>query len=116
LKGFSRESVKRCLLSYLLVGWSGYVPAACQNTIVPVPIDFTWLAWGWPDRFIDRMTRAGSMVLLTGPYGAADRSDGIDQPSYAARIPQGFPGYVWTNNVDVVLASRAFAGRAKAAR
>jgi hypothetical protein len=70
------------------------------------------LLWGWPDRFIDRMTGVGSTVLLRGPYGSADDSDGIDQPKYADLIPPGFPGYVWTNDINVLLLSRAFAVRA----
>jgi glycerophosphoryl diester phosphodiesterase len=112
LQGFTLDSVKGCLLPYLLLGWSGYVPPACNHAIVPVPINYTWMIWGWPDRFVDRMTSAGSIVLLRGPYGSADSSDGIDQPKYADRIPLGFPGYVWTNDINVVLASRAFAARA----
>ncbi|MGD9503095.1 MAG: glycerophosphodiester phosphodiesterase, partial [Methyloceanibacter sp.] len=111
LQGFTPASVKSCLLPYLLLGWSGYVPSACANTIVPVPINYAWLMWGWPDRFIDRMTRVGSTVLLSGPYGSADSSDGIDQPRYAEQVPDGFPGYVWTNDIGVVLASGAFAAR-----
>jgi glycerophosphoryl diester phosphodiesterase len=112
LRAFTLRSVKSCLLPYFLLGWSGYVPSACENTIIPLPVNYTWLVWGWPGRFVARMTRVGSTVLLRGPYGSADNSDGIDQPRYAAQIPDGFPGYVWTNDIDVVLASRAFAARA----
>jgi len=116
LQGFAVNSVKSCLLPYLLLGWSGLVPAACENTIVPVPINYTWLMWGWPNRFVDRMTRAGSAVLLVGPYRSADSSDGIDEPRYAEQIPEGFPGYVWTNDINVLLTSRAFAVRARVDR
>jgi glycerophosphoryl diester phosphodiesterase len=111
LKGFTFGSVKSCLLPYLLLGWSGTVPDACHDTVVPLPINYAWLMWGWPDRFVDRMTQAGSTILLRGPYGSPDDSDGIDRPKYAVLIPEGFPGYVWTNDMDVLLASPAFAGR-----
>jgi glycerophosphoryl diester phosphodiesterase len=116
LKGFTMESVKSCLLPYLLLGWSGYMPSACANTIVPVPINYTWLMWGWPDRFVDRMNRVGSTVLLRGPYRSADSSDGVDRPKYAEQIPDGFPGYIWTNDINVVLKSRAFGPRPAAGR
>jgi glycerophosphoryl diester phosphodiesterase len=112
LKGFTLGSVKACLVPYLLLGWTGHVPEACHDTIVPVPINYAWLLWGWPDRFIDRMTRSGSIVLLRGPYGTADASDGIDEAKYAALVPSGFPGYVWTNDIGILLESPAFAGRA----
>jgi glycerophosphoryl diester phosphodiesterase len=115
LKGFSRGSVKACLLPYLLGGWTGYVPDACRDTVVPVPINYAWLLWGWPDRFVDRMTRAGSVVLLRGPYGTSDATDGIDEPKYADLVPSGFPGYVWTNDIGVLLEGRAFADRKAAA-
>lgn len=111
LRGFSVEIIESCMLPYVLLGWSGHVPAACENTIIPVPINYTWLIWGWPDRFVDRMARVGSTVLLRGPYRTPDSSDGIDQPRYAEQIPDGFPGYVWTNDINVLLASRAFAAR-----
>jgi glycerophosphoryl diester phosphodiesterase len=107
--------VKACLLPYLLGGWTGYVPDACRDTVVPVPINYAWLLWGWPDRFVDRMTRAGSVVLLRGPYGTSDATDGIDEPKYADLVPSGFPGYVWTNDIGVLLEGRAFADRKAAA-
>jgi glycerophosphoryl diester phosphodiesterase len=111
LKGFTLASVKSCLMPYLFLGWAGHVPAACHDTIVPVPINYAWLLWGWPDRFVDRMTRAGSTILLRGPYGTADASDGVDEAGYAELVPTGFPGYVWTNDIGVLLESPAFGGR-----
>jgi hypothetical protein len=38
-------------------------------------------ALGRPDRFVDRMTRVDSTVLLRGPYGTPDSSNGIDRPN-----------------------------------
>lgn len=105
------ESVKSCLLPYLPLGWSGHIPEACRNTIIPVPINYASLLWGWPDRIVDRMTSVGSTILLRGPYGSSYSSDGIDKLEYANRIPQGFPGYVWTNDINVLLESPAFADR-----
>ena len=108
LKGFTVGSVKNCLGQYILLGWSSFVPDACRNTIVPVPINYATLLWGWPERFVDRMSAVGSVILLRGPDGGADSSDGIDEPKYADMIPSGFPGYVWTNDIDVLLKSQAF--------
>ncbi len=108
LEGFTVASVKNCLGPYVLLGWSGFMPDACRHTIVPVPINYATLLWGWPDRFVHRLSAAGSTILLRGPYGGADSSDGIDEPKYADVIPHGFPGYVWTNDIDVLLKSRAF--------
>jgi glycerophosphoryl diester phosphodiesterase len=112
LEGFTLSSIKACLFPYLLLGWTGDIPQGCRNTIIPVPINYAWLLWGWPNRFIARMAAVGSTVLLRGPFGGGDESDGIDEPRYAQMVPSGFPGYAWTNDIDVLLASPAFAQRA----
>ena len=103
LKGFSLGSIKECLVPYLLTGWTGQVPAACHNTIIPLPINYAGWMWGWPNRFVQRMHDAGSVVLLRGPFGGPDDSDGIDTPAYARAVPAGFPDYVWTNDIGGIL-------------
>jgi glycerophosphoryl diester phosphodiesterase len=103
LPGYTLASIKACLLPYLALGWSGYLPAACRNTIVPVPINFASWLWGWPNRFLDRMSGAGSAVLLLGPYSPGDAgSSGIDTAAEAAAVPPHFDGYVWTNEIEAV--------------
>ncbi|MDB5586296.1 MAG: glycerophosphodiester phosphodiesterase [Devosia sp.] len=103
LRGFSTTSIKDCLVPYLLLGWTGHVPAACRDTIVPLPINYAGWMWGWPNRFVQRMHDAGSVVLLRGPYGGPDDSDGIDTIPYADAVPKGFPDYVWTNDIAEIL-------------
>ena len=103
LRGYTVDSIKACLLPYLGLGWSGYLPAACRNTIVPVPINFAPWLWGWPNRFLARMADAGSVVLVLGPYAPGDvGSSGIDSAAQAALIPASFNGYVWTNEIETV--------------
>ena len=99
LKGFTRASEKRCLLGYLLLGWAGYVPEACRNTIVLVPQNYKHWLWGWPNRFLSRMSAVGTEVVLRGPYGEPGMPDGIDTVEQAALVPRGFPGLVWTNEI-----------------
>lgn len=103
LKGFSTTSIKDCLVPYLLLGWTGQVPLSCQDTIIPLPINYAGWMWGWPNRFLQRLHDAGSVVLLRGPYGGVDDSDGIDTPHYADAVPKGFPDYVWTNDIAEIL-------------
>ena len=33
----SRPLLKSCILRYAAVGWTGYVPGACRNTVLVVP-------------------------------------------------------------------------------
>lgn len=50
------------------LGWSGYVPEACRDTSLLIPVNIAPWLWGWPDRFLDRMGAAGTNVYLLGPY------------------------------------------------
>ncbi|MCT7662667.1 glycerophosphodiester phosphodiesterase family protein [Shinella kummerowiae] len=99
LKGYTGKSAKACLLNYLGTGWIGYVPEACRNTLVPVPSNYAWLLWGWPNRFMTRMKDAGSDVILVGPYGSGDGTVGIDTAEQVENLPEPFSGYIWTNRI-----------------
>lgn len=103
LTTFASRSVRDCLLQYLAFGWTGHVPDPCRNTAIMIPINFAWLAWGWPSLFIQRMRDAGSEVILVGPYAAGDPgTDGIDSPEELAQVPVGFTGYLWTNTIELI--------------
>lgn len=101
LKGYTARSAKKCLLGYLALGWSGYLPAACRNTLVPVPVNYASLLWGWPEKFYNRMRAAGSDVVLLGAYEKGDTgSAGIDDIATWSMVPAGFPGFIWTNRIE----------------
>jgi glycerophosphoryl diester phosphodiesterase len=120
LPGFSASGMKACLVNYLLLGWSGHVPLECRNTLVTVPVNYAFLLWGWPERFHQRMRDAGSDVILMGPYAAGDvGTSGIDEPKDWDLVPDGFPGYVWTNRIEEAAAQldrRGFCDREPAPR
>ena len=100
---FTKASAKDCLLSYALTGWTGLVPEVCHNQIVPVPVDYAPLLWGWPRAFESRMTAVGSTVVLFGTPGGTgnDGAPGIDTPAQLAKVPRGFGGHVWTDRIEV---------------
>lgn len=101
LDGYSARSAKECLLGYLALGWSGYMPEACRNTLVPVPVNYAFLLWGWPEKFYNRMQAAGSDVILLGAYEKGDTgSAGIDDVETWSMVPIGFPGFIWTNRIE----------------
>lgn len=102
MRGFSKSSVTRCLLQYIAVGWSGYVPNTCRSTMVMVPQNYTWLVWGWPHRFTRRMQHVGTDVILVGPYDGSGFSSGVDDAEAFAKVPEGFAGYVWTNRIELI--------------
>jgi glycerophosphoryl diester phosphodiesterase len=98
----SRGSLKACLVRYAALGWTGSVPEACHNMIVLVPINIAPWLWGWPDRFLKRMSQVNSEVFALGPYGGGNFSTGIDTPEDLARLPTNYSGGVWTNEVELV--------------
>lgn len=113
---WSRRGLVDCLLQYAGLGWTGYVPDACANTMVMLPINLAPFVWGWPNLFLERMQAAGSSVILLGPYSAGDpRTAGIDTADQLAEVPEGFTGYIWTNKIEVIgpLAAQKFGSETK---
>lgn len=99
---FTRRGMRDCAIGYLSLGWTGYVPEACRDTIVVVPVSHTGLVWGWPRRFIDRMERANTQVWLMGPFDGQPSTRGLDDPEMLSRIPQGVRIGVWTDRIEII--------------
>ncbi|MEM8978068.1 MAG: glycerophosphodiester phosphodiesterase family protein [Pseudomonadota bacterium] len=102
LRGFDRNSLKTCLLRYLALGWSGYVPESCRNTLILVPQNYAKLLWGWPHRFTRRLEAAGTEVILAGPYDGSGFASGIDDAESFDNVPHGFDGYIWTDRIELI--------------
>jgi len=68
----SVESVKKCGIDYLLMGWAGIVPDSCKNTILLIPPSKTKYFWGYPQRFAANLQKHGSKVYLWYKHGAID--------------------------------------------
>lgn len=103
LNVWSRRGLVDCIIQYELMGWAGVVPDACRDTKVMIPINVAPFLWGWPNLLLSRLADAGSEVILLGPYGAGDPGTaGIDDLDTLAQVPSGFPGYVWTNRIEVI--------------
>ena len=97
----SRGTLKACLSKYAALGWTGYVPADCRRSMVLVPVNFSWILWGWPHRFMQRMEQAQSEVFAVGPYGGGF-TRGIDTPEDLGRLPPDYAGGSWTNEIEWV--------------
>ncbi|WIY51627.1 glycerophosphodiester phosphodiesterase family protein [Devosia sp. YIM 151766] len=100
---WSRRGLVDCLGQYLGLGWTGYIPEACRNTQVMLPINVAPWLWGWPNLLQARLHEAGSEIILLGPFGAGDTGTaGIDDLETLALVPPGFDGYVWTNRIELI--------------
>ena len=101
---WSAGSTARCLSQYLSFGWTGHVPKACDNAIVMVPITQSEFVWGWPNRFLDRMRRHRTEVMLIGRIDGLSGANfsRLDTEKELKNVPSGFDGSIWTDRIDVV--------------
>lgn len=112
LGAYGTNQVKSCLIEYLALGWTGFVPLPCRDTKVVVPANFAFLLWGWPHRFGERMRQSGSEVILIGPVALDEiGSVGIDSLDQLSLIPEHFDGYVWTNRIELIGPALAVAAK-----
>lgn len=103
MKVLSMATLKRCGFAYLGLGWTGYVPQACRNTLLVLPINYTPLLWGWPNRFFERMRAAGTEVFIADRYASGDAgSSGIDDAAALAKLPSRYDGGILTNRIDLI--------------
>lgn len=104
-RAMSRKTLMACGTNYLAYGWSGAIPEACKNTLVLIPSNTTFLIWGWPNLFVERMAKAETLVFVRGPLTRQSRrmdlSD-IDDLAAAQAFSPDFPGGIWTNRIDIV--------------
>ncbi len=99
----SKKSVKACALGYFALGWSGYMPKSCRHTMMLLPSNYAWLAWGYPNRLQARFKAAGSYIYLVGPYRQkGDEVDGINTPDELAIIPKHWGMGIWTDAVETI--------------
>jgi glycerophosphoryl diester phosphodiesterase len=100
LRVTSSRSLFACGTRYIVLGWSGYVPEACRNTLVLVPSTYAWLLWGWPLRFQQRIEAYGSeLAVVQRVNGMTGGFDAVDD---LQRLPPDFSGSIWTNRVELV--------------
>lgn len=99
-----RRQLVDCAKSYLLTGWTGHVGAACRNSIIFVPANYGWVAWGWPNRFLQRMQDAGSEVIIVGAIRRGERPglNGIDAEDEFAAVPRDWRGGVATDRIEII--------------
>lgn len=98
LRVLSTPMLKSALIQYLATGWTGHIPASLHNMELHLPINYARLLWGWPHRFLERMDRVNTRVVIVGGDGGA--SEGIDTSDDWATIPEDYSGYIWTNRID----------------
>jgi glycerophosphoryl diester phosphodiesterase len=92
--------LKKALLWYELIGWTGYVPKAARNIQIHLPLNYAKYLWGWPDRFIQRMDAVNSRFVAVN--GSGEFSSGFDSKEDLSKLPDDYSGCIWTNRIDMI--------------
>lgn len=100
LKIMSKNSMIKALVKYELFGWTGYIPQEIRNTDLRIPLTYAKFLWGWPYKFMERMEKTGTRVEITA--GGSGLSEGFDTVESLKSAPKNFPGFIWTNRIDIV--------------
>ena len=83
----------RCVRGYMMVGWSGYVPGSCRDTMIVVYPGMGPVLWGWPRKFSERMEQVGTIVSLI-PGGRTEQE-------HARSVPVNYAGGIFTDRIEV---------------
>lgn len=101
VRTMSPKSIKSCITRYAALGWSSYVPQSCRNSVLIVPMNVTPWMWGWSNKFLRRMDSVGSLVFVVDDYKAGG-TKGLNNETDLGKLPKGYAGGIWTDEVDVV--------------
>ena len=82
------------------IGWTGHVPDACETSLLLIPVNYASWFWGWPDRFLNRMSSIGTQVFVVGRHRGGDFSSGIDTAEDLKQLPRRIAVGIWTNRID----------------
>ncbi|PZO56206.1 MAG: glycerophosphodiester phosphodiesterase [Alphaproteobacteria bacterium] len=104
LRVTGRQRLMRCAKDYMLTGWFGATPDECRNTIVFVPVNYGWIAWGYPNLFLQRMQNANTDVMIVGPIRRGERPGigGIDDAETFDAVPRDWRGGVVTDRIEII--------------
>ena len=100
LRVMSMATMKSCMIPYIAVGWTGYIPSSCEHTQLHIPETIAPWLWGWSDKFLNRMESVDTRVITVA--GDGGWSEGFDQPQDIERLPSNYSGGIWTNRIDKI--------------
>ncbi len=100
LRLLSKKMLKKALLNYMIVGFTGYVPESAHNMEIHIPIKYAKFLWGWPSKFVERMEKVNTKVVIV--EGDGKLSEGFDTLESLKKISPKYGGYVWTNRIDKI--------------
>lgn len=101
LRTMSKATMKKDILTYMALGWTGYIPLSMKHGELHIPDKVAPLLWGWPNRFLNRMDKADTRIIVVGGNGLGF-SSGFDASEDIKRLPDDYTGGIWTNRIDKI--------------
>lgn len=99
MRAFTIAKARQCTSDYrgsLL----GSVPESCAKGVMLLTLDeLGFTLWGWPNRFLDRMAKAKTTVIIAQDV-ADGKIKGLTDVRQYGEIASSFNGYVWVDRID----------------
>lgn len=100
IRSLTMVTIKKAVLQYGLIGWTGYVPQSMRNMEIHLPVNYARWLWGWPYRLVDRLETVNTRLVLVNGDGGF--SSGFDSIESLDSIPENFSGCIWTDRIDII--------------
>jgi hypothetical protein len=99
MRAFSIASARACAADYRR-SLLGSVPESCAHGAMLLTLDeLGFTLWGWPNRFIERMAKADTLVIVAQDV-VGGKIKGLTDPSQYGEIANSFDGYVWVDRIE----------------
>lgn len=99
---FTKADMKECTFDYMIIGWSSATPESCVDSVIGVPLNYRHIIWGWPNRFLQRMSETNTTVIFLGKVENENGAPGVTDPNDLEAIPEGFQGWIWIDAIETV--------------
>jgi glycerophosphoryl diester phosphodiesterase len=97
-----RGASEACLAPYRKLGWLGIVSGDCNGTMLILPREGGWTLWGWPYRFMARMSGAGARFFIPGDGPEDGPWLGLTEPEQLGEVPHDYTGLLLVEDMDNV--------------
>lgn len=99
MRAFTIAAARQCAADYR-ASWLGRVPQSCADGVMLLTLDdLGFTLWGWPNRFLERMAQANTVVIIAQEIEGGTIK-GLTEPSQYGEIANSFNGYVWVDKIE----------------
>lgn len=96
------QASQACIAPYRKTGWLGMVPSECNGATLILDRNGSFTLWGWPYRFMSRMSGAGAHFFIAGDDSNGDNWVGLTQAEQLGEVPHDYTGMLLVEDMDNV--------------